>query len=196
MDAGLVLGSGFTSGAVGQMVEAANGVPLGVLLRDISDDEANELAGSGCDFTVLHTSMPPMALHGEGAGKFLMVETSLEAGRVRAINGLEVDGVFLNCGGSSSFTVGTLLLCQHVVEMLDKPLMVILSSSANREVFRNLCRIGVSGIVIPVTGAGEALAEVRKVMGESSRGARRSRSSAGVILPHYDASMVAEEDDI
>jgi len=196
VDAGLAMGSGFTSGTIGQMVKAANGVPLGVLLKDISEDEANELAGSGCDFTVLHSSMPPMALHGERAGKFLMVEVSLEVGRVRAINGLEVDGVFLNCGGSSSFTVETLLLCRHFMEMLDKPLMVILPASANREVFRNLCRLGVSGIVVPATVTGETLAEVRKVMGESSREARRSRSRAAVILPHDDGRMVAEEDDI
>ena len=50
-------------------------------------------------------------------------------GLVRAINSLEVDGVFIGSGGGDSFVaVEHLLVCRRFVELLEKPVIMALPS--------------------------------------------------------------------
>jgi hypothetical protein len=194
VDAGLVMSSDVAYSKIRAQYKGVK-VPLGVLLKDIGESEAREIADSGYDFSVLSTHMPLAILHRKEAGRFLMVDDSLPERYVQAINDLEVDGVFLNCANGASFTVETLLCCQYFREVLDKPLMLILPSLCDREVFRSLCLIGVSGIVVPATASDEVLADFRRVMDESSREVKRSRTSTGIALPYYVGNVADEEEE-
>ncbi len=195
-DARLILSEGPSAKVVKQMVEAAGDVPLGVFVKGTSEKEINELASVGCDFVVFDIRIPAAVLHKEGVGKFLMVEPSLNQGLVRAINSLEVNGVFISSRGGESFVaVEHLLICRRFVELLEKPVIMALSSVVTKAELTNLWQVGVDGVVAPSTYSVEALAELKRMISDMPRGARGRWAKASVVLPHYGGSVAEEEDE-
>jgi methylmalonyl-CoA mutase cobalamin-binding subunit len=126
----------------------------------------------------------------------LIIEPSLDQGLVRAINSLEVDGVFINSRSGDSFmAVEHLLVCRRFVELLEKPVMIALPSLVTKAELTSLWQAGVDGIVAPSTQSVEALAELKKMIGGLPRGARGRRAKASVVLPHYGGGVAGEEDE-
>lgn len=195
-DAGLILSDEPSGKAVRQMVEAVGDVPLGVLVRDMNEQKMDELADSGSDFVVFDIKAAASVLHKEKLGKFLAIEPSLDQGLVRAINSLEVDGVFVGVpGGDSMITVERLLVYRRFVELLEKPVIAALPASVTKAELRSLWQAGICGVVTSLTQSAAALTEVRKMIGDLPRGPRGRRAKAGVALPHYDVEVAGEEDE-
>jgi hypothetical protein len=194
-DAGLILGEGISAKIVKQMFEAVGDVPLGVFVKSISEEKINELASLGSDFLVFDIKAAAAVLHKEAIGKFLMIEPSLDQGLVRAINSLEVDGVFISRGGDPFVAVEHLLVCQRFVELLEKPVIIALPSLVTKAELTSLWQAGVDGIVTPSTQSVEAFTELKKMIGELPRGARGRQAKAGVKLPHYGGLVAGEEDE-
>ena len=195
-DAWLILNQAPRIKIVRQMVEAAGDVPLGVFVRGMGDEEINELEGSGCDFVVFDIKAATTVLQKEGMGRFLMIEPSLDQGFARAINSLAVDGVFISSGGGDSFVaVEHLLVCRRFVELLEKPVMTTLPSLVTKAELTNLWQAGVDGVVASSTQSVEALADLRKMIGDLPRGARGRRAKVGVILPHHGELVAKEEEE-
>jgi len=195
-DAGLILGEGPSARIVKQMVEAVGDVPLGVFVKGMSEEKINELASLGCDFVVFDIRIPAAVLHKDKVGKFLMIEPSLDQGFARAINSLEVDGVFISSRSEDSFVaVEHLLVCQRFVELLEKPVIMSLPSSVTKAELTSLWQAGVDGVVVPPAQSAETLAELKKMIGDLPRGARGRRDKAGVKLPHYGGLVAGEEDE-
>jgi hypothetical protein len=195
-DAGLILSEGPSAKIVKQVVEAVGNVPLGVFVKGMSEEKINELASVGCDFVVFDIKIAAAVLSKKEVGKFLMIEPSLDQGLVRAINSLEVDGVFINSRDGDSFVaVEHLLVCRRFVELLEKPVMISLPSLVTKAELTSLWQAGIDGVVAPSTESVEALAELKKMIGDLPRGARGRRSKAGVVLPHYGGSVAGEEED-
>lgn len=193
-DAGLVLSDDPSGKVVRQMIEVVGDVPLGVFVKSMSEGKMNELAGVGCDFVVFDIKAVAAVLHKEEVGKFLTIEPSLDQGLVRAINSLEVDGVFISSRGGDSFVaVEYLLVCRRFIELLEKPVIVALPFLVTKLELTSLWKAGVNGIVVPPAQSVEVLAEVRKVIGDLPRGARGRRAKADVVLPHYGGAAVGEE---
>jgi len=195
-DAGLILSEGPSAKLVKQVVEAVGNVPLGVFVKGMSEEKINELASVGCDFVVFDIKIAAAVLSKKEVGKFLMIEPSLDQGLVRAINSLEVDGVFINSRDGDSFVaVEHLLVCRRFVELLEKPVMISLPSLVTKAALTSLWQAGVDGVVAPSTESVEALAELKKMIGDLPRGARGRRAKAGVVLPHYGGSVAGEEEE-
>ena len=195
-DAGLILSEGPSAKIVKQVAEAVGNVPLGVFVKGMSEEKINELASVGCDFVVFDIKIAAAVLSKKEVGKFLMIEPSLDQGLVRAINSLEVDGVFINSRDGDSFmAVEHLLVCRRFVELLEKPVMISLPSLVTKAALTSLWQAGIDGVVAPSTESVEALAELKKMIGDLPRGARGRRSKAGVVLPHYGGSVAGEEED-
>jgi hypothetical protein len=195
-DAGLILSEGSSAKAAMQMVEAAGDVPIGVFVKGMSEKETDELAGVGCDFVVFDIRTATAVLHKEGVGRFLMIEPSLDQGLVKAINSLEVDGVFMNSwGGDSCVAIEHLLVCRRSVELLEQPLIMILPSLVTKADLASLWQAGVDGVVAPSGQSVETLAELRKMISDLPRRARRGRRKADAMLPHYGVGMAEEEEE-
>ncbi len=194
-DAVLMLNQSFTTKLIKQMAEAVGDIPLGVFVKGISEKKMSKLTSSGCDFIVLDVKMPAIALQEETIGKFLMVEPSLEPGLLRTINSLDVDGVFINRGEESFITVERLLIYQRFCELLSKPLVVILPSSVTSAELSNLWQIGIDCVVTPPAQSEETLAELRRMIDNLPKEAKRRRGKAGVILPHYGGDVTLEEEE-
>ncbi len=195
-DAGLILSEGPSAKIVKQVVEAVGNVPLGVFVKGMSEEKINELASVGCDFVVFDIKIAAAVLSKKEIGKFLMIEPSLDQGLVRAINSLEVDGVFISSRGGDSFVaVEHLLVCRRFVELLEKPVIMALPSLVTKAELTSLWQAGVDGVVAPSTQSVEALAELKKMIGDLPRGARGRRAKVGVLLPHYGGGVAGEEDE-
>jgi hypothetical protein len=194
-DAGLILRQTFDIEAIRQAAKVMGDIPLGILVKDIGKEKADKLVSLGCDFVVFNIKMPVMSLHEEGIGGFLMIAPSLDQGLVRAINNLDVDGVFISIGEESFITVEYLLICHRFCELLDKPVIITLPSLVTRAELGSLWQTGIDGIVVPQEQPTEALAELRKIIDDLPRGARHRRGKPGVILPHHGGGIATEEDE-
>jgi len=195
-DAGLILSEGPSARIVKQMVAAVGDIPLGVFVKGMSEEKINELASMGCDFIVFDIRISAAVLHKDKVGKFLMIEPSLDQGLVRAINNLEIDGVFISSREGDSFVaVEHLLVCRRFVELLEKPVIMALPSLVTKAELTSLWQAGVNGVVAPSMRSVEALAAVKKTISDLPRGARDRRDKAGVKLPHYGGFMASEEDE-
>jgi len=196
IDAGLISSEGPSARIVKQMVEAVGDIPLGVFVKGMSEEKINELASLGCDFMVFDIRIPAAILHKEEAGKFLMIEPSLDQGFARAINSLEVDGVFISSRGEDSFvTVEHLLVCRRFVELLEKPVIMTLPTLVTKAELTSLWQVGVDGVVAPSTQSAEALIDIKKMIGDLPGGVRGRRAKADVKLPHYGGFVTGEEDE-
>jgi hypothetical protein len=195
-DAGLMLSEDLTTKIVKQMVEAAGDVPLGIFVKGVNKEKINELSSLGCDFVVFDIKIPAAILHKEEVGKFLMIEPSLDQGFARAINRLEVDGVFISSRGEDSFVaVEHLLVCRRFVELLEKPVIMTLPTLVTKAELTSLWQVGVDGVVAPSTQSVEALIDLKKMISELSGGVRGRRAKADVQLPHYGGFVTGEEDE-
>ena len=194
-DAGLILNQSFDIESVKQMVEAVGDIPLGIFLKDMSKDKVNELVGSGCDFVVFDIKMPAVALQREEVGKFLMIEPSADQGLVRAINGLDIDGVFINRDEEPFITVEHLLIYQRFSELLNKPLAITLPSSVTIAELSNLWKAGIDAVIVPPAQSTEALVKIKGMIDNLPGGAKRRRGKMGVILPRLGGDVDIGEDE-
>jgi hypothetical protein len=195
-NAGLIWEGGSSTKIVRQMVKALGDIPLGVFIKSMSEDKIDELAGSGCDFVVFDVGIPAVILQKEEVGKFLMIEPSLDQGFVRAINNLDVDGVFINSRGEDSFiAMEHLLVCRRFIEILEKPVIMALPSLVTKAELASLWQAGVDGVVAPSRQSVEKLGELGKMINELPGKTRSRRAKADVKLPHYSGSVSGEEDE-
>ena len=195
-DAWLILDQGLSARSVRQIVKVAGDIPVGVFAKGINEEKINEFVGLGCDFVVFDVKVAAAILHKEEVGKILMIEPSLDQGFVRAINGIEVDGVLLSSGGKDDFVaVEHLLVCRRFVELLEKPIVMALPSSVTKAELTDLWQAGLDGVVVSSAQSVETLAELKKTIGGLPRGGRGRRAKVGVMLPHYGGFVATEEDE-
>jgi len=195
-DAGLILERAPGARAVRQMVEAAGDIPLGVSVKDADAEKANELAGSGCDFLVFGIEAAAAILRKEDAGRFLMIERSLDQGLVRAVNSLDIDGVFISgAGGGSLLAVENLLVYRRFVELLEKPVMITLPSLVTSAELAILWQLGIDGVVAAPPQSVESLAKLKKMIGDLPGGARGRRAKVSAMLPRQSAAVDTDEDE-
>jgi hypothetical protein len=192
-DAGLILGDVPGAKAFKQMVEAAGEIPVGVVIKRDGGRGIDDLVGEGCDFVVFDIGMGAAVLDKEGVGKFMMIERSLDQGLVRAINGLEVDGVLV-ASRDSFLAVEDLLVYRRFVELLEKPVIMGLPPAITKAELTALWEIGVDGVVASSTYSAEALAELRKMINDLPAEKRGRRCKGGVVLPRYSVGVADEEE--
>jgi len=195
-DAGLVLGDNLNAMSIRQMVGSMPDVPLGVLAAGMTEEKMDEIVSAGCDFLVFDVKASAGLLHKERVGKVIMMKPLLDPVLIRAVNRLEVDAALINSKADAPFVaVEDLLLCRRLVELLDKPVIVGLSSLVSKAELTSLWEVGVEGIVLSATHSVEALAGVKKMIGELPRKARSRRAKADVVLPQYAGGVLAEADE-
>ncbi|MGQ9545648.1 MAG: hypothetical protein ACUVTR_00555 [Dehalococcoidia bacterium] len=195
-DAGLIMTEDTSAKIAKQMVEAIGDVPLGISVKGMAREKIDELVTSGCDFVVFDVKMPAAVLHKEKVGKFLMIEPSLDLGFVRAINTLEIDGVVISSKGGESFVaVEHLLACRKFVELLEKPVMMVLPPLVTKAELTSLWQVGVDGVVTPSAQPTGTLAELKKMVSDLPLRARGRQTKVGVMLPHYGGVEAAEEEE-
>ena len=195
VDAALIVSGGPDAKTIRQLVEAAGKVPLGVFVKGMNEREIDGVVSSGCDFVVFDTKGGAAILGRKEVGRFLMIEPSLDQGLVRAVNDFDVDGVLLGAPKDSLMTVEHLLVCRRLVELLEKPVTITLPSLATKEELTSVWQAGVDGVVAPSGESAETLAELKRMIGDLPREAKRRRNKASAMLPHYGGAVGKEEEE-
>ena len=197
IDAGLIWEQDLKVRNLQRIIKAMEVIPFGMVIKEATKERISKIASLGCDFVVFDMKASAEALEGEGVGKFLMVEPSLDLGLVRAINVLDTDGIFINITEMSFITVEHLLVCRRFSDMLNKPLIINLPSLINKTELGNLWKVGVDGVVIPPAQTMEAFARLKGMIDNLPRGVKRKRGSVvDVALPYYTGDIeVGEEEE-
>lgn len=196
VDAALVFGPVANAAQVKQMLDDMKNVPCGIVVVGKDQEKLDDVLACSCDFAVFGVQVPIAALHKEGMGKFLLVESSLDWGSVKAINSLDVDGVFMDGKGiGSSITIGDLLAYRKFIELLEKPVVVILPCLLGAAELNDLWQLGVDGIVVPPGQPAKVMTELRKLINGLPRRARSRSSKVVAALPGPTALMAEEEND-
>ena len=195
-DAGLIWSQGIKGRSLKRMIKAMGDIPLGVVVGGTDRERISDFVGSGCDFVVFDIKMSAAALDEKGVGKFLAIDTALDIGLVKAVNALDIDGVFLSKDEDLFITVEYLLVCRHFSELLNKPLMISLTWPITDTELGNLRKAGVDGIVVPPAQSIEALVKLREMIDNLPKEARRGQGKVvDVTLPHYEGDIVVEDEE-
>lgn len=194
IDAGLLHGGSFETKSLKKLVSAFGDIPLGVTLSEGSSESIAKIVDSGCDFVVFSPRAPAGILDAEGIGKILEVKPNLEPGLARAIDdlALSVDGVLIAEDEEKPYlTIEQLLVCQRFAALLDKPLLMPLSSSVSAEQIHSLWRVGVDGVVI-FAERFEVFSELRKAVSNLPRRAKPRATKTAAVLPRVVGEIGSE----
>jgi hypothetical protein len=195
VDAGIVSAKSLSAKGFGELVKALGDVPLGLYLESTEKEAIAKSIDLGCDFVVFGLKTPLEAVNREGLGRVLKLEPSLEPGLIRAINGLplEIDGVLIT-GDEPSVTIERLLIYERFTELLNKPVLVTLSSAVSPDELAGLFEAGVNGIILPEMLSAEVFANLKKSAAGLSRTAKR-KSKAAAILPRVSGELETEVEE-
>jgi len=200
-DAVIINGKGLSAEDIKQLAGVLGEVPLGVVIEDSDSTSVDEVVEAGCDFVVFDIKTSLETVNKEGPGKILKIDSTMDLGMIRAINGLplSIDGVFI-AGEDSAITIERLLICRRFADLLDKPLLLNASTSVTSGELSSLCEAGVKGIVISSSITMKAIAELKKAVSCMPKPTRR-KTKVAPILPRLSPEPEAmadeeEEEDI
>ena len=195
IDAGIISAKGLSAKSFGELTKAVGDVPLGFSLESTEKEAIDKSIDLGCDFVVFGLKTPLEAVNKDGLGRVLKIEPTLEPGLVRAINALplSIDGVLIT-GDEPAITIERLLIYQRFTELLNKPLLVNLSSAVTSDELRSLFEAGVNGLVLPEILSADVFANLKKSAGSLSRIAKR-KTRAAALLPRVSGELEAEVEE-
>jgi len=192
IDAAIVGTKGISAKSFAELTKTVGKLPLGFFLESTEKETIARSIDLGCDFVVFGLKTPLESVNREGLGKVLKIEPSLEPGLVRAINALplEIDAILI-AGDEPAVTIERLLICHRFTELLNKPLLISLSSTITAEELNSLFNAGVNGLVLPETLPTDAFASLKRSAAGLSRAAKR-KTKAAAILPRVSGELEAE----
>ena len=154
-DAGLlVVAKGSGAKALERASEAVPDIPWGCWLKEGGQE------GVAADFVVFPAGS--LFFGGEKVGKVLEVEPSLEPSLLKMADELPVDAVLV-AAETEPLTWRDLMLIQRCATILNKPLLVSLSSEVTASELGALWEAGVRGVVVKAGAKGKT-AEIAKML--------------------------------
>jgi len=200
-DAGLLRVPVISSGAktIKELSQAVPDIPWGGWLSGIDRGKIKQLAGAGGDFVVFPASMPLALLQNGELGKVLEVEPSLSESLVRTVNELPVDAVLMATGAGHPLTWHHLMTCQHLANLLAKPILVSMPPEVTAGELKALWEAGVGGVIIEVDSEpANRLRELRRAIDKLAFTSPRRRGKAEARLPQIDSALglnIEEEEE-
>ena len=195
-DAGLLsmakLGSG--AKALEQMSQAVPDIPWGGWLKEIGKEGVGKVGG---DFIVFPAEKAALAmLDDKETGKILEVEPWLEPGLLKAIDSLPVDAVLIAAEDKQFLTWHHLMLFQRCVNILSKPLLVLVPPEVTAGELGALWEAGVRGVVVKAGEEG-LVAGIRQMLDELPVPSAGKKNKAGPLLPRMggETGIASEEEE-
>ncbi len=170
-------------------------LPWGVSLGEASEEQLSRLKSAGCDFLVCDAENSPLMLLREGEmGRIVKVEPSLPDGLIRATAQLPIDVVLI--GGEPSLSVQRLMVCQHLANLVHKPLVALAPLSMSSEDLKELWETGLAGVVVKVAEeAREGLSGLRQAIESLPLARRRRGEKAEALLPYLGEEEITEVEE-
>lgn len=170
-------------------------LPWGISLAEATGEQLSRLKEAGCDFLACAAeSAPLMLLHEEGMGRIVEVTPSLPDGLIRATAQLPIDVVLI--GGEPSLSVQRLMICQHLANLVHKPLVARAPLHMSPEDIKVLWETGLVGVVVQAAGdAGEGLSRLKQAIEALPLSRRRRSEKAEALLPYFGEEEITEEEE-
>ena len=167
-----------------KLASALEDMPCGLTLDKASVEQLSGIERSGCDFIVCHAESAPLAVLQEGAvGTIVEVEPSLPDGLLRATAQLPINAVLI--GGDPSLSIQRLMVCQHLANLIAKPLLARAPAGMSPQELRELWETGLAGVVVSVSGdASDELSKLRQAIASLPASRRRREERAEAALPY------------
>ncbi len=176
-------------------IASLSDIPWGVSLEEVRAEEVSQLGEMGCDFLVFEARAPLSFLREGKMGRMVHIEPSLAEGLIRAIEQLPIDAVLIGMEGELS--VKALMGCQHVANLVGKPLVVQIPRGISKEELEQLSQVGIVGVAVRLEGdIEEELSRLRQAIAELSP-PRRRRERAEPLIPHLgeETTLLEEEEE-
>ncbi len=180
------------TGAKSPKTLAKSDVPWGGWLKEVTSPIVKKLGEGGADFVVFPAdSVSQAVLEEEKLGKIVEVEPALDAGLLKAIDDLPVDAVLIS-GEKPSLTWQDLMFFRRGVNILTKPLLVLVSPDITASELQALREAGVGGVV-----AGGKIDKLRKAIDKLPSPKAGKRRKAEPLVPRIGGGVgaVSEEED-
>jgi hypothetical protein len=170
--------------SLAQTVDLLAEVPWGVSLEEVTALELSKLKEMGCDFVVFDAARAPLMLLGErDMAKIVKLEPSVADGLARAIEQLPIDAVLIGAEGELSLSIHRLMVCQHLANLVCKPLLTLAPLAIGSEDFDELLEAGISGVVVNLErGIKGELSKLRQAI-DALPSSRRIKRRAEALLP-------------
>ena len=167
-----------------------SGLPWGAPISELA-----AIKECGCDFILLNTQDSPIALlQEEKLCRIIEIDPVMPDGLIRAVNQLPVDIALI--AGDTSISMKRLLACQHIANLVGKYLILRIPLDTPKEEVRELWEIGVTGVVVPVTGdAKKRLAALRQAVDALPASRRRRISKTSATIPQITPAEPTEDEE-
>jgi len=174
-------------------------MPWGWWLDSGAEDDLEKLLKLGTDFVAFpidaSLALPP----DDEVGLILQVDTSLNAGFLRAIDTLPVNAVLVKSGENNRLTWQDLAFFSLLSSVLTRPLLAGTPSTISKDELQSLWEAGVDGIVIEVEADKPAgkVNELRQLIDGLSYSRSRERGKLEPLLPYLksDTGITSEDEE-
>ncbi len=185
IDAALILNQNIGLKKAKQFVKVLKDTPLGIIINQLGEINNANSATTGLDFIAFDKHVSMINVERTSVGKLLMIDASLNMDLIRAVNGLDIDGLVIDNSQADLLTVEHLLICQRLHELLRKPLLMILPSLVTGAELCRLWEVGVTGIISSKTWSVESLIGLRQKIDNLPKRHAPRNSKIDAILPNY-----------
>ncbi len=181
IDAGVLGTQGLDAATFEQCKHLLHETPLGLIIAGDSNIDVSTLVDLGCDFLVCDLKTPYELINQQKAGKIVLVESALESGLARSINGIPVDAVLVDTP-ESRLNLEHVLVCHRFASIISKPLLVTIRAPLTADALESLHQAGVNGIFLDTGFPMEAISDLKKAVDSLPR-IPRKRPPAIPLLP-------------
>ena len=178
-----------------QVVDTLGESPWGVSLDKGTDEELTELKDMGCDFLVFEPAIAPSSLLSEQElGKIVEIGPDTADGMLRAIDKLSIDAILL--GGDPTLSVHRLMVCQHLANLVHKPLIARVPVDASKEALEELRETGITGLVVTLSPRDrKGLPRLRQAIDSLPAARKRRKEKIEAVLPSVGREAMVEEEE-
>lgn len=174
-------------------------LPWGWWLDSDGEKDVEKLLKLGDDFVVFPIDASLALPQNDKVGRVLQIDSSLNAGFLRAIDTLPVNAVLVKSGRDNRLTWHDLAFFNLLSSLLTKPLLVSTPSTIAADELQSLWEGGVDGLVIEVEvdkPAGK-VNELRQLIDGLSYPRSRKRGKLEPLLPQLksDTSIMSEDEE-
>jgi hypothetical protein len=197
--AGILDPAGLSGAALLKYLKTKVDMPVGLVLGGGKTGTGAKPEGSDIDFVVFDVNLPVKSLAGnepESVGRVLRLDTSIEAGLLRAVSGLHpgIEAVMVDLR-VPALTIETLMQCRKAADFTGQPIIALIGAGLTVAELTALREAGVKCLVLP---SGSTAAEISSLIDDirALPKPEKKKGTKGIaILPRMGLTPAPKEDE-
>ncbi len=197
--AGILDPAGLTGAALVKYLKTRVDMPVGLVLGGGKTGTGAKPEGSDIDFVVFDVNLPVKSLAGnepESVGRVLRLDTSIEAGLLRAVNSLHpgIEAVIVDLR-VPALTVETLMHCRRVADFTGQPIIALTGASLSVAELTALREAGAKCLVLPAGTTAAEISSMIDLIMELPRPEKKRHTKGIAVVPRIGLTPAPREDE-